>query len=82
MVKSSVAAILNAEISTLSFYTNFSKLFLIYHSIWPQQSSLPNDCHEFNRNLNKPELPDELSHEEVIALKDLDATLLELTTDD
>ena len=33
-------------------------------------------------NLNKPELPEELSHEEVIALKDLDATLLELTTDD
>ena len=33
-------------------------------------------------NLNKPELPDELSHEEVIAQKDLDATLLELTTDD
>ena len=33
-------------------------------------------------NLNKADLPEELSHEEVIALKDLDATLLELTTDD
>ena len=37
-------------------------------------------------NLNKKEMPEELSHEEVIriALKDLDldATLLELTSDD
>ena len=33
-------------------------------------------------NLNKPDLPEDLSHEEVIALKDLDATLLELTAND
>ena len=35
-------------------------------------------------NLNKKEMPEELSHEEVIALKDLDldTTLLELTSDD
>ena len=35
-------------------------------------------------NLNKKEMPEELSQEEVIALKDLDldATLLELTCDD
>ena len=35
-------------------------------------------------NLNKKEMPEELSHEELIALKDLDldATLLELTSDD
>ena len=36
-------------------------------------------------NLNKKDLPDEeLSHEEVIALKDLDldATLLDITSDD
>ena len=33
-------------------------------------------------SLNKAALPEELSHEEVIALKGLDATLLELTTDD
>ena len=33
-------------------------------------------------NLNKPELPDDLSHEEVVSLKDLDATLQELGVDD
>ena len=33
-------------------------------------------------NLNKQELPDELSHEEVTCLQDLDSTLLEITTDD
>ena len=35
-------------------------------------------------NLNKKEMPEELSHEEVIALKDLDldATLLELNSND
>ena len=35
-------------------------------------------------NLNKKDMPEQLSHEEVIALKDLDldATLLELTSDD
>ena len=35
-------------------------------------------------NLNKKDMPEELSHEEVIALKDLDldATLLDITSDD
>ena len=35
-------------------------------------------------NLNKNEMPEEFSHDEVIALKDLDldVTLLELTSDD
>ena len=33
-------------------------------------------------NLNKTELPCELSHEEVVALKDLDAAVLEATIDD
>ena len=33
-------------------------------------------------NLNKPELPYELSHEEVVSLKDLDTTLQELVADD
>ena len=35
-------------------------------------------------NLSKKEMPEELSHEEVIALKDLDldATLLEFASDD
>ena len=35
-------------------------------------------------NLNKAEMPEELSHEEVISLKDLDldATMLELTSED
>ena len=33
-------------------------------------------------NLNKPELPDELSREEVVDLKDLDATLQELGADE
>ena len=35
-------------------------------------------------NLNKKDMPEELSHEEVIALKDLDldATLLDIASDD
>ena len=35
-------------------------------------------------NLNKKNMPEELSHEEVIALKDLDldATLLDIASDD
>ena len=35
-------------------------------------------------NLNKKNIPEELSHEEVIALKDLDldATLLDIASDD
>ena len=34
------------------------------------------------KDLKTEDLPDDLTHEEVVSLKDLDATLLEVTTDD